>query len=179
TDFGLCYNPEFVALGSVIRDLRNPDFVLIGESDPRSGEMLAALYPSLCDNDPPIARMNTVNAEIAKLAVNTFVTTKISYANMLAQLCSRLPGADVDAVTSALGLDGRIGERYLRGGARYGGPCFPRDNAAFASLARRLGTAAVLAQATDEVNRTQVAWVAQEVRARLEPGDVVAVLGLA
>lgn len=178
-DFGLCYNPEFIALGSVIRDLRNPDFVLIGESDPRSGEILAQLYETWCDNKPPIARMNWVNAEIAKLAVNTFVTTKISYANMLAQVCERLPEANVDVVTTALGLDSRIGGKYLKGGARYGGPCFPRDNRAFASLAQTLGAEAGLARATDQLNHAQVAWVAHEIRERLQPGDRVGILGLA
>src|SRR5207248_2862578 len=108
-----------------------------------------------------------------------FVTTKISYANMLAQVCGRLPGANVDEVTAALGLDSRIGGKYLKGGACYGGPCFPRDNLAFASLARRLGAAANLPQATGDMNRAHVCWVAREVRARLLPGDSVAVLGLA
>ncbi len=177
-DFGLCYNPEFIALGSVIRDMLNPDFILIGESDPRSGDMLASLYRDLCDNDPPIARMNFINAELTKLAVNTFVTTKISYANMLAQVCERLPGADVDVVTSALGLDSRIGRKYLKGALGYGGPCFPRDNLAFAHLARRLGTQAMLAEATDQLNRAQVHRLIEIVTSRLPDGGRVGILGL-
>jgi UDPglucose 6-dehydrogenase len=85
--------------------------------------------------------MNFVNAELAKLSVNTFVTTKISYANMFAQVCETLPGADVDVVTAAIGSDSRVGSKYLKGALGYGGPCFPRDNLAFASLARqRFGT---------------------------------------
>ncbi len=178
-EFGLCYSPEFIALGSVIRDLRNPDFLLIGESDPRAGDLLLETYKSVCANDPPSARMNFTNAEITKLAVNTFVTTKISYANMLAQVCERLPSANVDVVTSALGLDSRIGAKYLKGGACYGGPCFPRDNRAFVALAADVGADAWLAQATDRQNVAQVAWVAAEVQGRLRPGERVAVLGLA
>lgn len=178
-EFGLCYSPEFIALGSVIRDLRNPDFLLIGESDPRAGDLLLETYTSVCENDPPSARMNYTNAEITKLAVNTFVTTKISYANMLAQVCERLPSANVDVVTSALGMDSRIGPKYLKGGAGYGGPCFPRDNRAFAALAADVGADAWLAQATDRQNVAQVTWVAAEVRRRLRPGERVAVLGLA
>src|SRR5438132_560206 len=85
-DFGLCYNPEFIALGSVIHDMLHPDLVLIGEFDRRSGDILVNLYYSLCESRPTIARMNFVNAELTKLSVNTFVTTKISYANMLAQV---------------------------------------------------------------------------------------------
>lgn len=75
-DFGLCYSPEFIALGTVIRDFYNPDFLLIGESDPRAGAELAALYEQICKNGPPTARMNFINAEITKLAVNTYITTK-------------------------------------------------------------------------------------------------------
>src|SRR5690242_14270519 len=99
-DFGLCYNPEFIALGSVIRDMLNPDMILIGESDERSGGTLEELYRGACDSNPRIQRMNYVNAELTKLSVNTFVTTKISYANMLAQVCETLAGADVDVVTA-------------------------------------------------------------------------------
>ena len=81
-----------------------------------------------CKTSPAIARMNFIHAEIIKLAVNTFITTKISYANMLARLCEKLPEADVAIVTGALGLDSRIGSKYLNGSVSYGGPCFPRDN---------------------------------------------------
>ncbi len=178
-EFGLCFNPEFIALGSVIRDMLNPDFILIGESDSRSGEMLAALHQGVCDNDPPVARMNFINAELTKLAVNTFVTTKISYANMLAQVCERLPGANVDTVTSALGLDGRIGRKYLKGALGYGGPCFPRDNLAFAFLARQLGAPAILAEATDKANRLQVSYLAALLKSKLPASGVVGILGLA
>jgi UDPglucose 6-dehydrogenase len=178
-DFGLCYSPEFIALGSVIRDFLNPDFVLIGESDPFSGAVLAALYMSVCENSPPIARMNFVNAEITKLAVNTFMTTKITFANMLARICERLPGANVDSVTSALGLDSRIGRKYLKGAVGYGGPCFPRDNVALASLARGIGAPAGLAEATDCANRDQVRRLTELVKRKLPPAGTVGILGLA
>ena len=92
SDFGLCYNPEFIALGSVIRDMLKPDMILIGESDERSGAILEQFYSGVCESNPQIQRMNFVNAELTKLSVNTFVTTKISYANMLAQVCETLPG---------------------------------------------------------------------------------------
>jgi UDPglucose 6-dehydrogenase len=147
-DFGLCYNPEFIALGSVIHDFLNPDFVLIGESDARSGGILESLYREVCDNSPMFARMNLLNAEITKLSVNAFVTTKISFANMLARMCELLPGASVDVVTAALGLDSRIGAKYLKGAVSYGGPCFPRDNLALAAFARGIGAPADLAEST-------------------------------
>lgn len=179
SDFGLCYSPEFIALGSVIHDFLNPDFVLIGESDPRAGALLESLYQRLCDNHPHAARMNFVNAELAKLAVNTFVTTKISFANTLARICERLPGGDADVVTAALGLDTRIGPRYLKGSIGYGGPCFPRDNKALATLARKLGTPATLAEATDTFNRHLVDWLVELVKSRLPVGGRVGILGLA
>jgi UDPglucose 6-dehydrogenase len=177
-DFGLCYNPEFIALGSVIRDMLNPDMILIGESDGRSGELLEALYTRVCESNPRIQRMNYVNAELTKLSVNTFVTTKISYANMLAQVCETLPGADVDVVTLALGCDSRIGKKYLKGALGYGGPCFPRDNVAFSALARANGVPALLAEATDQMNRRQVPRLAELILSRLPEGGTVGILGL-
>jgi UDPglucose 6-dehydrogenase len=177
-DFGLCYNPEFIALGNVIEGLLHPDFLLIGESDPRSGQVLEDFYATICGGATPAARMSFVNAELTKLSVNTFVTTKISYANMLAQVCEKLPGADVDVVTSALGLDTRIGKKYLRGALGYGGPCFPRDNVAFAALAREVGSPATLAEATDALNRAQVDRLERLVRLHLPSGGTVGILGL-
>lgn len=177
-DVGLCYSPEFIALGSVIRDFLNPDFLLIGESDPRAGETLSSIYRHTIDNDPPIARMNFVNAELAKISVNTFVTTKIAFANMLARMCEALPEADVDVVTSALGMDSRIGAKYLRGAISYGGPCFPRDNQALAALARDLDAPAFVAEATDRANRDGIDRLAATAMSRLPEGGVVGVLGL-
>lgn len=177
-DFGLCYSPEFIALGSVIRDFLNPDFILIGESDGRAGVRLANLYAQVCRGDRPLVRTSFVNAELAKLAVNTFVTAKISFANMLAELCEALPGADVDEVTAAVGHDPRIGGAYLRGGLGYGGPCFPRDNLALSALARGLGVRGELPEATDRYNRSIPDRLAQVVMEHLCPGQTVGVLGL-
>jgi len=175
---GLCYSPEFIALGSVIRDMLEPDMVLIGESDSRAGDVHEQLYKGVCENDPPFRRMSLVNAELTKIAVNTYVTMKISYANTLADMCERLPGADVEVVTGALGLDTRIGGKYLRGALSYGGPCFPRDNKAFGVLARDIGTEPLLAEATDAVNVAQTDRLARVVQTRLEAGNSVGILGL-
>jgi len=177
-DVGLCYNPEFIALGSVVRDMLEPDMILIGESDPRAGDVLERIYSQSCDNQPVIRRMNFVNAELTKISVNTFVTTKISYANMLADVCDRLPGADVDVVTKAVGSDSRIGAKYLKGATAYGGPCFPRDNFAFAAMARTLGAKADLAEATDALNRYQIERVAGAVEARYTGAGPIGILGL-
>jgi UDPglucose 6-dehydrogenase len=175
---GLCYNPEFIALGSVVRDMLSPDVILIGESDAKAGDVLERIYQQSCDNKPAVHRMNFVNAELTKISVNTFVTTKISYANMLADICDRIAGADVDVVTAAVGADSRIGAKYLRGAIGYGGPCFPRDNVAFASLARTIGARAELAEATDILNRHQVERVVGAILARATHAGPIGILGL-
>ncbi len=178
SDIGLCYNPEFIALGTVINNMLKPDFLLIGESDPRAGDLVESVYKTVCDNDPPARRMNFVNAEVTKISVNTFVTTKISYANMLADICDRLPGADVDVVAEAVGTDTRIGRKYLRGAIGYGGPCFPRDNVAFASLASALGARPDIARATDAINSYQIDRLLGAISSRVSHGARVAVLGM-
>jgi len=177
-DFGLCYNPEFIALGTVIRDFYYPDFLLIGESDTRAGDVLSEIYQRTCKNSPAFARMNWINAEITKLSVNTYITTKISYANMLARLCEKLPEADVNVVTDALGLDTRIGAKYLKGAVSYGGPCFPRDNRAMAALAARVGASSGLAEATDIFNRAQIKSLAEIVKSHRSESDAIGILGL-
>ena len=177
-DFGLCYSPEFIALGTVIRDFYNPDFLLIGESDQRSGDLLAGLYRRVCKNSPPVARMNFVSAEITKLAVNTYITSKISFANMIARLCECLPGADANCVTGALGLDSRIGTKYLMGAVSYGGPCFPRDNRAMAALAKRAGAFSDLAEVTDRFNRAQIKWIGELTKRHHSGNGPIGILGL-
>ena len=173
----LCYSPEFIALGDVIYNLLNPDFLLIGEMDRRAGDVLENIYRAVCENKPPIHRMSFVNAELTKIAVNTYVTTKISFANMVADICDELPGGDAAVVTAALGSDSRIGAKYLRPGLGYGGPCFPRDNAALAAMARAIGTTADIAEATDRINRRQPARIVGLVRSLLARGTV-GILGL-
>ncbi|HEV8065388.1 MAG TPA: nucleotide sugar dehydrogenase [Acidimicrobiales bacterium] len=175
---GLCYSPEFIALGSVIENMRHPDMVLMGATADWAATLATDVLRSIASQDVPVASMSVVDAEMTKIAVNTFVTTKISYANMLAEMCERLPGSDAAVVTAALGLDTRIGAKYLRPGPPYGGPCFPRDNAAFAGLARSLGVTADIAVATDTINRRQVDRVVAQIEAAVGHKRRVAVLGL-
>jgi UDPglucose 6-dehydrogenase len=177
-DVGLCYNPAFIALGNVLEGLLHPDFVLIGESDQHAGDMLEAVCRGVVGKGTSITRMNFINAELTKIAVNTYVTMKISFANMLSEICGRLAGADVDVVTDAIGRDSRIGKKYLRGATAYGGPCFPRDTIAFATMARQAGTAADLAEATDAVNARQTPRLRALIADRLPAGSRLAVLGL-
>jgi len=180
-DIGLCYNPEFIALGNVVNDMLYPDMILLGESDKKSGRVLASVYKKVIPSNVLIKRMSLINAEIVKISVNTFVTTKISYANMLADLCEKLKGADVDTVTDAIGMDSRIGKKYLKGGMPYGGPCFPRDNRAFSALAKKIGANSELAMATDAINDHQVIRISKKINAICKEFSIktIGFLGLA
>ncbi len=168
--FGLVYNPEFIALGSVIKDFLNPDFVLLGANDPLSYARVAQIYES-CIDSPVIKTMSRINAELTKLALNSYLTVKISFANMLARICETLPDTNVDIVTDAIGTDSRIGKKYLKGAISYGGPCFPRDNRALATL-----TDCPIPATIDKFNRDQIKWLADFVLSIAKAGDI-AVLG--
>jgi UDPglucose 6-dehydrogenase len=177
-DFGLCYSPEFIALGSVIHDFLNPDFYLVGEFDRRSGDVLEDVNRRVCRKEPVVRRMSIENAEIAKLALNSYVTMKISFANTLADLCERIPGGDVDVVSDALGSDTRIGRRYLTGGLGFAGPCFPRDNVALGFLCEQVGANGHLLRANHGYNTSIVARVTAKIAPLLRAGQTAAVLGL-
>lgn len=177
-DFGLCYSPEFIALGSVIHDFLNPDFLLVGEFDKKSGEILESYYKKIMENKPPCKRMSIENAELAKISLNSYVTMKITFANILTELCEKLPGGDVDVVSDAIGLDKRIGRKYLTGGLGFGGPCFPRDNVALSYFAGSLGVRNEIAEATDRFNRTIPSRFADRLIPLVKPGSTVAILGL-
>lgn len=178
-DLLLAYNPEFIALGSVVRNFLNPDWVLVGEDSLAAGDWLEAFYKQACLNNPPVMRMSTVSAEIAKLAQNCFVTTKISFANSIAAICENVPGADARTILKAMGHDQRIGEKALLPGLGFGGPCFPRDNLAFQSFAREFGCEAPLASAVQQVNDCLPARIARSIAERLEPHSTIAILGAA
>lgn len=182
--FGVCYNPEFVALGSVLHDLLNPDFVLIGESNEKAGSILEDLYRSLQPRTRhpvwPIRRMNFANAEIAKLALNCYITMKISYANLLGNLCEEIPGANAHVVTDAIGLDCRVGKAYLKPATAYGGPCFPRDVKAFNTLAESISPElSDLFRSVQYQNEAQTGKLVDLVEEYSSQEAKVAVLGLA
>lgn len=176
---GLCYNPEFIALGSVIRDMLYPDLTLIGESSPKWGKLLEAIYAKSCKNSPTVRRMNFVNAELTKISINTYTTTKISYANMLSDICDQLENADAGVVVDAVGVDSRIGRKYLTPGVGFGGPCFPRDNKAFVAMAKTVGANATLAEATDTTNDYQLDRLVNITKSNSPTGSRIAILGLA
>ena len=176
--FSFCYNPEFIALGNVVRGLLSPDMVLIGESDKRAGDLLEALYRKYNLNQPKIARMSITSAELTKISVNSYITAKISFTNQLRMIAEQFADTDIHEILDAIGSDSRIGHKYLRAGLSYGGPCFPRDNRLVSYAAKQVGLSAPLAEATDRVNEMAKDQLAQQALACLKPGDAVAVLGM-
>ena len=177
-DFGFCYNPEFIALGNVISGLLEPDIVLIGESDSESGAALEAVYKKYNRNQPHIARMSIISAELAKISLNSYITMKISFTNQLRMIAEQFPNANIHNILEALGTDSRIGKKYLRAGLSYGGPCFPRDNRLLAYTARQVGLEAPLAEASDRVNQQTNQRLFEKVAKMVDKKDTVAVLGL-
>lgn len=176
---GLVYSPEFIALGSIVHDMQYPELVLIGASGDEATIQGQELFSSVIKSQPRYFPMSLASAEIAKLAVNTFVTTKISYANMIGELCEATPSASAVDVLTAVGTDSRIGSKYLKPAVGYGGPCFPRDNRALKASAESVGVEVPIAEATDEVNRRQPQRMVSKVVEGASPGSRVAVLGLA
>jgi len=163
-NLGLCYNPEFIALGSVIHDMEYPDMHLIGQSSEWAGERVETALKTITRREVPARRMSLTEAELVKIAVNNYVTMKISYANMLYQAALTLKDVDIDTVTNAIGLDSRIGTKYLRAAAPYGGPCFPRDTRALSFLYSELGLKDSLSQATDIANKNHTAFISEYIQ---------------
>ena len=147
--FGLCYAPEFVRLGSVISDMRAPDFVMIGASDPQSADIADRLFRSVRRRGFCMVRKTSlINAEIAKISLNAYMVMKITMANEIGELCEQYPGADAQVVTRALELDRRIGVSF-QAATHAGGKCFPRDCRAFSAALRNTNS---FAHADDAAN---------------------------
>lgn len=177
-ELGLCYNPEFIALGSVLNDMQNPDMHLIGESEAWAGDLVETALNSIVTKETPTRRMALKEAELVKIAVNNFVTMKISYANALFEAANVMGEIDIDIVTDAIGLDKRIGHRYLKGAAPYGGPCFPRDTRALSALYREIGVPDFLSNATEKVNEKHVEFIAKLVESNLKSDEKIGLVGI-
>jgi nucleotide sugar dehydrogenase len=154
-NYFVSYNPEFIAQGTIIKDQIKCDNVLIGEADKYAGDLINVIYYRMVESNPIYNRMSRTEAELTKLSVNCFLTTKISYANMIGDIASRL-GCDADRVLKAIGTDSRIGNKYLKPGFGFGGPCFPRDNRAFGIFAEMMGVYPHISYATDQSNTDHV-----------------------
>ena len=178
SEFSVCYNPEFIALGNVVNGLLEPDMVLIGESDSNAGDSLEELYRTYTRNKCRIVRMSISSAELTKISVNSYITMKISFTNQLRMIAEQFPKASINAILDAIGTDTRIGQKYLRAGLSFGGPCFPRDNRLLAYTARQTGLQAPLAEASDQVNELTKSNLLRQVASALPAGATVLVLGM-
>lgn len=157
TDYGLCFNPEFLREGKALQDIFNPDRIIIGCLDKVSREALLNFYKRFYnDNIPPILVTTPTNAELIKYANNAFLAMKISFINMISQLCQNLPGADVRIVADGIGMDRRIGREYLDAGLGWGGSCFPKDIVGLLKIGESIGVRLPLIEATLEVNDSQI-----------------------
>ena len=160
-DMDVYYNPEFIAQGSIIKDLQNADMVLLGGKG-KHLDALKELYYLIQFGfkDADVHTMSTKAAELTKIAINCFLTTKISYANMIGEVLalSKLDG-EIDTVLNAIGSDSRIGNKYLNFGFGFGGPCFPRDNRAFAAHAKSVGVQHNIGFTTDAFNEEHAEFI--------------------
>jgi UDPglucose 6-dehydrogenase len=179
-DFDVASNPEFLREGAAISDFLRPDRVVLGLESDRAEALLRELYRPLNLIEAPIMVTNLESAELIKYAANAFLATKISFINEMSQLCESV-GADVQAVSKGMGLDGRIGKKFLHAGPGYGGSCFPKDTLALIRIAQEHGVTSRIVESVVEVNAAQKARMVKKIRQALggkEHGKVIAVLGL-
>ena len=174
---GYVSNPEFLAEGTAVRDFMNPDRIVIGSFADADGDAVASVYEPI---DAPVVRADIASAEMIKLASNAFLATRISFISEIANVCE-VTGADVEQVARGMGLDRRLGSRFLRAGLGYGGSCFPKDVAALKQLAGNSGYHFQLLNAVIEVNELQKRRVVAKLVKHLGPlrDKTIALLGLA
>lgn len=151
----LIYSPTFIALGSVIADFICPDFILMGTDSKKDLENVSEIYKKACAGYSDITVLSTLEAEIAKLTLNCYVTAKITFANQIGNLCYRL-GITADNILKAVGQDSRIGNLYFKAGLGYGGPCFPRDNLAMIAFMKKMNANPRLLQTVHSLNYEQI-----------------------
>jgi UDPglucose 6-dehydrogenase len=150
-DFAVCSNPEFLREGSAIHDFMHPDRVLVGTDDPRAKTVMERLYKPLALRKAPLMFVGRESAELAKYAANAFLAMKISFINEIADLCEEV-GANVQEVATAIGKDGRIGDKFLHPGPGYGGSCFPKDVSALARIGREHRMPLTLVEQVGRIN---------------------------
>ncbi len=150
-DFAIVSNPEFLREGSAIWDFKHPDRIMVGTSDERAIEVMREIYRPLYLNETPILFADRRTAELTKYAANAFLATKITFINEMADLCEAT-GADIQQVARGIGLDGRIGTKFLHAGPGFGGSCFPKDTLALTRIAERFGSSVEIVEAVVRVN---------------------------
>lgn len=179
-DFEMASNPEFLREGAAISDFMRPDRVVLGVESPRAEKLLRELYRPLNLIETPIVVTGLESAELIKYAANAFLATKISFINEISTLCEAV-GADVHAVAKGMGMDKRIGGKFLHPGPGYGGSCFPKDTQALVRIAQENGVSSRIVEAVIEVNAAQKARMIKKIREAIggsEAGRTLGVLGL-
>ena len=179
-DFDVASNPEFLREGAAISDFMRPDRVVIGVESERAETLLRELYRPLNLRETPILITDLESAELIKYAANAFLATKISFINEVSTLCESV-GADVHAVAKGMGMDGRIGAKFLHPGPGYGGSCFPKDTQAYVRIAQEHGVGSRIVESVIEVNAAQKARMIKKIRNALggsEAGKTLGVFGL-
>ena len=179
-DFDVASNPEFLREGAALSDFMRPDRVVIGVETERAERRLRELYRPLNLIEAPILATGLESAELIKYAANAFLATKISFINEISMLCEQV-GADVHAVAKGMGMDKRIGSKFLHPGPGYGGSCFPKDTQALVRIAQEHGVSSRIVESVIEVNAAQKARMIKKIREALggnEAGKTIGVLGL-
>ncbi|MGI6246766.1 MAG: UDP-glucose dehydrogenase family protein [Pseudochelatococcus sp.] len=179
-DFAVVSNPEFLREGAAIADFKRPDRIVVGTEDERAGEVMRALYRPLYLNQSPLIITNRRTAELIKYAANAFLATKITFINEIADLCERV-GANVQEVARGIGLDNRIGPKFLHAGPGYGGSCFPKDTLALVKIAQDADSPVRIVETVSAVNEVRKRAMGRKVIAACGgdvAGKTVAVLGL-
>ncbi len=176
--FDVVSNPEFLREGAAVKDFENPDRIILGTDSKRSEEIMTSLYRALARTGRPIMITDIKSAEIIKYASNAMLATRISFMNQLAHLCEAT-GADIQSVSKGIGLDGRIGSRFLHAGLGYGGSCFPKDVKALIATLKEFGCEADLLEAVDRVNEQQKFLAIEKLEKTLSiQNSTVAIWGL-
>src|ERR1700720_106489 len=161
-EFAVVSNPEFLREGAAIEDFKRPDRVVVGTEDERARRLMAELYRPLYINETPIVFTNRRTAELIKYACNAFLATKITFINEMAELCEKV-GANVQEVARGMGLDGRIGSKFLHAGPGFGGSCFPKDAAALVAIGQRHGAPIRIAETGIGVNGARKSAMVQKI----------------
>lgn len=179
-EFDVVSNPEFLREGTAVQDFTHPDRIVIGAGTERAATIMKEVYRNLYLLDTPIIATNPETAELIKYASNAFLATKITFINEMANLCEAV-GGDVQVLAKAMGMDGRIGYKFLHAGPGYGGSCFPKDTRALAQIARKYGEHVTIVETVVEANENQKLRMIQKIKKGL--GDLkekrIGLLGLA
>jgi len=177
-DFDMVVNPEFLREGSALADTINPHLIVIGGSK-KATSKLKKFYLSIYSTNIPIKETNLTTAELIKYANNSFLATKISFINSIANLCQKLPGTNVDEIADSIGMDPRINPHFLKAGPGYGGSCFPKDVKALLSLSKILKVNSIL-DATNRVNQNQITVIVNLIKNNLKQfkNSNISILGL-